>query len=72
MACKKNLAYTGRVQLVKSILISTMTYLAQMFIPPKDVLNRVNTLFRTFIWKAQNDLKGGNSCCMGNYMLATE
>ena len=50
----KNLSYAGRLQLVSSILMRISSYWCQLFILPKAVINKVNSICRSFLWFADH------------------
>ncbi|KAL2247880.1 UNVERIFIED_CONTAM: hypothetical protein Sindi_2640300 [Sesamum indicum] len=45
------LSYAGRVQIIKSVLLSLSLYWASAFILPKIVINEIEKRLRTFLWK---------------------
>ncbi|KAL2224848.1 UNVERIFIED_CONTAM: hypothetical protein Sindi_2938600 [Sesamum indicum] len=45
------ISYAGRVQIIKSILISLSIYWASAFILPKKVINEIEKRLRAFLWK---------------------
>ncbi|KAL2224536.1 UNVERIFIED_CONTAM: hypothetical protein Sindi_3021300 [Sesamum indicum] len=45
------ISYAGRVQIIKSILMSLSLYWASAFILPKKVTNVIEKRLRTFLWK---------------------
>ncbi|KAL2246939.1 UNVERIFIED_CONTAM: hypothetical protein Sindi_2546200 [Sesamum indicum] len=45
------ISYAGRVQIIKSVLISLSLYWASAFILPKKVINEIEKRLRTFLWK---------------------
>ncbi|KAL2230721.1 UNVERIFIED_CONTAM: hypothetical protein Sindi_1666500 [Sesamum indicum] len=45
------LSYAGRVQIIKSVLMSLSLYWASAFILPKKVTNEIEKRLRTFLWK---------------------
>ncbi|KAK4383969.1 hypothetical protein Sango_3103300 [Sesamum angolense] len=45
------LSFAGRVQLIKSVLISLEVYLAMAFILPKGIIKEMIKRLRTFLWK---------------------
>ncbi|KAL2230752.1 UNVERIFIED_CONTAM: hypothetical protein Sindi_1669600 [Sesamum indicum] len=45
------LSYAGRVQIIKSVLLSLSLYWATAFILPKKVINEIEKRLRTFLWK---------------------
>uniref|UniRef100_A0A0V0HDW4 Putative ovule protein n=1 Tax=Solanum chacoense TaxID=4108 RepID=A0A0V0HDW4_SOLCH len=47
----KLLSYSGRLQLVKSMLFQMHTYWSQIFLLPKKIITTVTTVSRTFLWK---------------------
>ncbi|XP_062081145.1 uncharacterized protein LOC133785947 [Humulus lupulus] len=47
----RNLSYAGRVTLVNSVLIAIHTYWSQLMILPLKVLQKVNSVCRSFLWK---------------------
>ncbi|KAL2251905.1 UNVERIFIED_CONTAM: hypothetical protein Sindi_2312800 [Sesamum indicum] len=45
------ISYAGRVQIIKSVLMSLSLYWASAFILPKKVTNEIEKKLRTFLWK---------------------
>ncbi|XP_059634016.1 uncharacterized protein LOC132276560 [Cornus florida] len=45
----RSLSYTGRLQLIKAILVSTQLYWSGIFILPKAVINKLNSIFSAFL-----------------------
>ncbi|KAL2247314.1 UNVERIFIED_CONTAM: hypothetical protein Sindi_2583700, partial [Sesamum indicum] len=45
------ISYAGRVQIIKSVLISLSLYWASTFILPKKVINEIEKRLRAFLWK---------------------
>ncbi|KAL2226375.1 UNVERIFIED_CONTAM: hypothetical protein Sindi_1996200 [Sesamum indicum] len=45
------LSYAGRVQIIKSVLLSLSLYWSSAFIRPKKVTNEIEKILRTFLWK---------------------
>ncbi|KAL2224544.1 UNVERIFIED_CONTAM: hypothetical protein Sindi_3022100 [Sesamum indicum] len=45
------ISYAGRVQIIKSVLISLSLYWASAFIIPKKVINEIEKRLRAFLWK---------------------
>ncbi|KAL0291204.1 UNVERIFIED_CONTAM: putative ribonuclease H protein [Sesamum radiatum] len=45
------LSFAGRVQLIKSVLVSLEVYWAMAFILPKGIINEMIKRLRTFLWK---------------------
>ncbi|XP_060200470.1 uncharacterized protein LOC132628726 [Lycium barbarum] len=52
----KLLSYSGRMQLVNSVLFEMQTYWAQIFLLPKKIISMVTTVCRTFLWTDSNNL----------------
>ncbi|XP_074278607.1 uncharacterized protein LOC141602200 [Silene latifolia] len=48
---KKRISYTGRLILVKSILVTLHNYWAQIFFLPVGVMERIQALCRNFLWE---------------------
>ncbi|XP_019256292.1 PREDICTED: uncharacterized protein LOC109234680 [Nicotiana attenuata] len=46
----KMLSYSGRVQLIKSVIFGMQTYWAQIFILPKKIMKLIETICRTYLW----------------------
>ncbi|XP_075103570.1 uncharacterized protein LOC142178139 [Nicotiana tabacum] len=44
------LSYSGRLQLIKSVIFGVQSYCAQIFLLPKKVLKMIETTYRTFLW----------------------
>ena len=52
---KRNLTVLGRVTVVKSLLVSKLTYLILTIPdPPKDIVTQLNVMLFNFIWKGQD------------------
>ncbi|KAK4731424.1 hypothetical protein R3W88_024412 [Solanum pinnatisectum] len=51
----RNLSYTGRTQLVNSILLQVHTYWSSIFLLPKKVLKSSTTVCRNFLWSGQEN-----------------
>nr|XP_009768991.1 PREDICTED: uncharacterized protein LOC104219920 [Nicotiana sylvestris] len=49
------LSYSGRVQLIKSILFGVQTYWAQIFLIPKKIMKMIETICRTFLWTGSSE-----------------
>ncbi|KAL2252839.1 UNVERIFIED_CONTAM: hypothetical protein Sindi_0078600 [Sesamum indicum] len=45
------ISYTGRVQIIKSVLIALSLYWASAFILPKKIINEIEKRLRAFLWK---------------------
>ncbi|XP_019258259.1 PREDICTED: uncharacterized protein LOC109236523 [Nicotiana attenuata] len=52
------LSYSGRVQLIKSVLFGIQTYWAQIFLLPKKIMKMIETICRTFLWTGSNSISG--------------
>ncbi|XP_019263748.1 PREDICTED: uncharacterized protein LOC109241462 [Nicotiana attenuata] len=48
------LSYSGRLQLIKSVLFVIQTYWAQVFLLPKKIMKMIETICRTFLWTGSN------------------
>ncbi|KAK4384149.1 hypothetical protein Sango_3087000 [Sesamum angolense] len=48
------LSFAGRIQLIKSVLMSLNVYWAMAFILPKGVIREVEKKLRTFLWKGNS------------------
>lgn len=48
---KRNLSIMGKICLVKSLLISQLTYVMQALVIPMHILQQINTILFRFIWK---------------------
>lgn len=51
----KYLSYAGRLQLVKTILLSLQSFWCQIFVLPKKVIKEVQSYCRIFLWTGGND-----------------
>ncbi|XP_021766230.1 uncharacterized protein LOC110730713 [Chenopodium quinoa] len=65
----KHLSYSGRLQLIKSVLFGIQTYWAQIFILPKKILKEIEARFRCFLWTGSSapprkSLVSWNSVCL--------
>ncbi|XP_074298263.1 uncharacterized protein LOC141629103 [Silene latifolia] len=56
----RKLSYAGRVVLIKSILSTLHNYWACIFILPKTIINRIEAMYRKFLWHG-NDSKGSSA-----------
>ncbi|XP_062088539.1 uncharacterized protein LOC133795106 [Humulus lupulus] len=54
----RNLSYAGRITLINSVLISIHSYWSQITIIPKEILKRINSICRAFLWKGTSDYMG--------------
>lgn len=45
------LHYVGRLQLIKFVVFSMQTYWVQTFILPKKIMNLIEQVWRTYLWK---------------------
>nr|XP_009786560.1 PREDICTED: uncharacterized protein LOC104234656 [Nicotiana sylvestris] len=52
----KFLSYSGRLQLIRSVLFEMQTYWAQIFLLPKKIIHMVTTTCRTFLWTSSTDI----------------
>ncbi|KAK4388296.1 hypothetical protein Sango_2436200 [Sesamum angolense] len=50
-----HLSFAGRVQLIKSVLVSLEVYWATAFILPKGIIKEVIKRLRTFLWKGTSE-----------------
>jgi len=50
----KNLTFTGRLQLLSSVLYSLQVYWTGIFVLPKKSLKDINQKFNRFIWNGKN------------------
>ncbi|XP_075074555.1 uncharacterized protein LOC142162138 [Nicotiana tabacum] len=48
------LSYSGRIQLIKSVLFGIQTYWAQIFLLPKKIMKMIETICMTFLWTGSN------------------
>ncbi|XP_074298892.1 uncharacterized protein LOC141629862 [Silene latifolia] len=46
----RKLSYAGRLVLVKSVLISLFTYWANIFLIPKGVMKKIDSICRNYLW----------------------
>ncbi|KAK4384014.1 putative ribonuclease H protein [Sesamum angolense] len=51
---KHSLSFAGRLQLIKSVLMSLNVYWAMAFILPKGVIREAEKKMRTFLWKGNS------------------
>ncbi|XP_074266598.1 uncharacterized protein LOC141589875 [Silene latifolia] len=51
----KNLSYSGRLVLVNSVLTTLYNYWINIFLIPKDVLNKINSICRHYLWDGSVD-----------------
>ena len=55
----KHLTFSGRLQLIESVLNSIQMYLSSIFILPKKVVKAIKQKFSRFLWKGQDEGRGG-------------
>ena len=48
---KRNLSIIGKIQVIKTFLMSQMVYLMQAIILPEDILKKINSILFKFLWK---------------------
>ena len=48
---KRNISVIGKIHIIKTFLLSQLTYIMQSLVLPDDVLKRINTILFKFIWK---------------------
>ncbi|KAL0431710.1 UNVERIFIED_CONTAM: hypothetical protein Sradi_0797000 [Sesamum radiatum] len=48
------LSFAGRVQMIKSVLMTLEMYWAMTFILPKGIIKEIEKRFRTFLWKGSS------------------
>ncbi|XP_074315242.1 uncharacterized protein LOC141651428 [Silene latifolia] len=51
----KKLSYTGRLVLVNSVLTTLYNYWVNIFLIPKGVINRINSICRNYLWDGSVD-----------------
>lgn len=51
----KALSYAGRLQLINSVLTSTLVYWSSVFLLPMAVIHEVEKICRSFLWHGSND-----------------
>lgn len=51
----KFLSYSGRVQLIKSVIFEMQTYWTQIFLLPKKISKLIVTACRTFLWTGNTE-----------------
>ncbi|GJS54316.1 RNA-directed DNA polymerase, eukaryota, reverse transcriptase zinc-binding domain protein [Tanacetum coccineum] len=54
----KTFSFTGRLQLIKSVVSSLQVYWSSVFILPKFVSNEIEKLMRGFLWTHDDSVKG--------------
>lgn len=50
----KNLSYAGRVQLIRTILLSMQVFWCQIFLLPKKIVKEIQSYCRTFLWPCRD------------------
>lgn len=53
----KMLTYAGRILLVKSVLFHCQVYWSNVFILPKCIIKKIDTICRNYIWSGKSDRK---------------
>ena len=51
---KRSITIIGRIQIVKSLALSQLTYTATSLHYPKDICHMIQSLIRSFVWKYSN------------------
>ena len=51
---KRKLTVIGKIQVIKTFLLSQLVFLFQSIFLPSEVLDEINTIFYRFIWKKEN------------------
>nr|GEV11146.1 RNA-directed DNA polymerase, eukaryota, reverse transcriptase zinc-binding domain protein [Tanacetum cinerariifolium] len=54
----KMLSYTGRIELIASVLSSMHQYWASVYILPSAIIKDLDKLFKKFLWNSRNSAKG--------------
>ncbi|KAG7543172.1 hypothetical protein ISN45_Aa07g030980 [Arabidopsis thaliana x Arabidopsis arenosa] len=59
----KHLSYAGRLQLIKSVIFSIITFWASIFLLPNKCLEDIERMCNAFLWKgAPNSARGAKVC----------
>ena len=66
------LSYTGRIQLIKSVLFSIQVYWSSLFILPKKVIRKVESTLRSFLWKGSELVSTGAKVAWDRVCLPIE
>lgn len=53
------LTYGGRLQLIKSVLVNIQAYWSSVYLLPKNVLRKINSILSQFLWKGKIGHRGG-------------
>lgn len=53
------LTYGGRLQLIKSVAVNIQSYWSSIYVLPRKVLNKINSMLVQFLWKGKEGKKGG-------------
>ena len=53
---KRNLSLNGKVMILKTLGLSSITYISSVFPIPDSILRRINSLIFTFLWSNKNEL----------------
>ncbi|KAM6574535.1 hypothetical protein CsatA_022862 [Cannabis sativa] len=61
----RNLSFAARVVLINSVLLAILAYWCQVFILPKKVIRRLESICKAFLWK-------GQACATGPGLIAWE
>ena len=51
---KRKLTIIGKIQVIKTFLLSQFVFILQSIVLPSEVLDEINTIFYRFIWKKDN------------------
>lgn len=55
----RHLSFSGRLQLIQSVLNSIQLFWSSIFILPKKVVKAIEQRFNQFLWKGQERGRGG-------------
>jgi len=51
----KNLSFAGRAQLINTVVFGMYGFWASIFLLPQELINKVNQLYRNFLWGGSTD-----------------
>ncbi|XP_074300223.1 uncharacterized protein LOC141631456 [Silene latifolia] len=65
----KHLSYTGRLTLVNAVLNNLHTYWASIFLIPSNIMNKITSICRNYLWSGSSDYKkvpniSWSTCCL--------
>lgn len=68
----KTLSFSGRLLLIKTVISGITTFWCSSFVLPKACINKINSLFSTFLWKGDADSRNSARVAWDKVTLTKE